>query len=226
MLKGPSHIPEDSQPDSLILFLHGWGSNGSDMFGIAQIFAKELPNTIMLSPDAQEKHPQVNEGYQWFSLDVDPEEKNDQNAKQIAGMNGVNKALPFIEEYLLHNVKKYNIPFNKVTVIGFSQGCMMAIHLGLRLRETIGAVVAFSGKLINSKGIDDFLVSKPPVLLIHGDDDEVVSPHFSRIASEILTKKDVSNLYVPLQGLAHSIDVRGLDTALSFVRKNIFSITS
>ena len=226
MLKGPSHIPEDSQPDSLILFLHGWGSNGSDMFGIAEIFAKELPNTIMLSPDAQEKHPQVNGGYQWFSLDTDPEEEMNQDVKQIVGMNGVNKALPFIKEYLLCNVEKYNVPVNKVAVIGFSQGCMMAIHFGLRFRETIGAVVGFSGKLINSKGIDDFLVSKPPVLLIHGDDDEVVSPHFSRIASEALTKKEVPNLYVPLQGLAHSIDIRGLDTALSFVRKNIFSIAS
>ena len=201
-------------PDSLVFLLHGYGADKNDLIGLAPHLQHALPNTGFISPDAVFAC-EAGFGRQWFGLDA----KLDKDSL----LNGLNIAKPYLDDFIQTHMQRLGIRENKVALLGFSQGTMMALHCGLRWHTPFAGIVGFSGMLVGTDILADEITAKPPVLLVHGDQDEIINVEFLNIASEALVKNKVCTDTLLCPGLAHGIDNEGLLTATQFLQNNIIT---
>jgi len=195
-------------PTSLVILLHGLGSNGKDLISLAPMWSGALDETVFVSPDAPFRCDMVPEGYegsyQWFSLqDRDPH----------AILNGVMSAQPILDSFITQQMEKYNIPSEKVVLVGFSQGTMMSLYAAPRFPAQLGGVLGYSGALCGDPGI-----RKMPICLIHGEADDVVPLSAYNAARGKLIGKGFKVSGHTTPGLAHSIDQEGLDAGGVFLK--------
>lgn len=210
-LRTYNHGPASGgKPDSLVIFLHGLGANGQDLLGLAYEFKAELPHTLFISPDAPFHCDMAPMGYQWFSL---------QEWTPEAILKGVQDATPLLRDFIESQARKYEVPMNKVALVGFSQGTMMSLYVGPRLAEQIAGIVGYSGAFIEEDGVDLSALRKPPVLLIHGMADMVVPVSAYYHARDKLEAAGftVEGGVTPM--LPHSIDMRGIHDARDFLKR-------
>ena len=195
-------------PENIVLFLHGLGANGQDLIGIADAWCEKLPNTLFLSPDAPEPCDMAPVGYQWFSLqDRSPEILFD-NLK-----NAASAANNLIDSVL----EEHNLPPDKLALVGFSQGGMMAMHVAYRRPHPLWAVLSYSGALIEGPDFEETISSRPPVFLRHGDADDVVPVGAFHHAKSTLEKAGFKVEGQTVPGLPHGIDPEGIEHGLSFL---------
>lgn len=208
---------ETEKPEHLVIILHGYGANGSSIIEIAKILDKTLPNTHFVAPNA----PNPWEGgfvdcYQWFSLsswgvDRDP-------AKVAPFIIEANEGLSdFVQEQL----NKHNLQHKDLFLAGFSQGAMMSIFQGLTMTEKLGGIISFSGKVILPEFLDQQTNTKQDICLMHGDYDSVLPFSNFEEGKEILEANDFNFEHHALEGLDHTIDMRGLAIAQDFINKQI-----
>ncbi len=204
-LSGPSRPPRSGgKPESLIILLHGRGSNGNDLIGLADAISQHYPNTAFHGPNAPiQMGPSA---FQWF--EVNGEESRE------PGLQGV---APVINEYIDNLLAQYGLPSAKCALIGFSQGTITSIHVAPRRTDQLAGVVGFSGALFSGSSLADELQSKPPFILIHGDEDLVLDSRETEIATRRLEEAGVPVSMHILPGLPHSIDQRGLSLAVEFL---------
>src|SRR5690606_33255080 len=160
LLDGPRKEP--SQPvTSLVVLLHGYGANGADLIDLADALAPALPGTAFVAPDAPEPFPEVGLGArQWFPLTFrDPGEL----------WRGANLAGPVLDRFLDADLERYRLAPNRMALVGFSQGTIMALHVGLRRSAAPAAIVGFSGLIAGAEHLSGTVKSRPPVQLIHGE---------------------------------------------------------
>lgn len=218
-LSGNAVAPNNENTlENLVIFLHGLGSNGEDLIQLAPYFASKLPATAFVSPNAPERcdmaPPEAENSFQWFSL------KERDPAKIEAGVGAATPRLTmFIDEVIAH----YKVAPENVYLVGFSQGTMMSLYVAPRYSKQLGGVVGFSGALAGGLDLaqrpDDF--KKLPVLLIHGEEDDVV-PHTSMGLADIaLRQSGFPVKTVSRPGLGHSIDEEGLIAAIDFVAEQV-----
>lgn len=212
-LSGHSVGPtSEGKPKSIVLFLHGLGSNGDDLIALAPYFANVLPDTVFVSPNAPEHCDMAPAGYegsyQWFSLqDRDPDTM----------LRLVKEASPKLEVFIDEILDYYQLPASKLVLVGFSQGTMMSLYTGLNYKEQLAGIVGFSGALINE---DHALQAnkQTPVLLVHGEEDDVVPYDAMAMAQFRMKEQGYINLEtLSCPGLAHSIDEAGLKAAVDHV---------
>jgi len=198
------------KPESLVILLHGYGSNGEDLIGLAPYWKQDLPNTIFLSPDAP--YPcEMGFGRQWFSL---------QSWAPMALAAGAEKASGILNHFIDEQMEKYNLPASKVALVGFSQGTMMSLYVGPRRAEKLAGIVGYSGGLLGGEGlIGQPKISRPPIYLVHGEMDTVVPVATFFHAKETLRQAgfEVSGHTTP--GMAHTIDEQGIHEGGAFLRK-------
>ncbi|MBL8560483.1 MAG: dienelactone hydrolase family protein [Hyphomonadaceae bacterium] len=208
-IDGPRMPPAaGGKPSSLIVLLHGYGSNGEDLISLAPYWAKALPNTQFVSPNAPEPVSMAPGGYQWFPISrLDPREVE----------MGVQRASGTLEKFIDRELERYQIPPDRLALVGFSQGTMMALHVGLR-RQRLGAIVGFSGALPAAGKLKDEARSKPPVLLIHGDQDEMIPVSALFAAAEGLAAAEIGAQWHVSYGVPHSIGPDGLQLGGEFLR--------
>jgi phospholipase/carboxylesterase len=206
-LDGPRLEPRSGAPaKQLVVFLHGYGADGKDLIEIGRAWQTLLPNAAFVSPHAPEPCGQAPSGRQWFPLTFrDPDER----------WKGVNLAGPGLERFIEAELQRRNLPPSALALVGFSQGTMMALHAGLRRRTPPAAIVGYSGMLVTEEGGDPEafaaqIVSKPPVLLIHGDQDDVIPTAALFHAAQALSAMDVPVEWHLSQGVGHGIDQEGL----------------
>ncbi len=197
-------------PTSLVIFLHGLGANGQDLLGLAYEYKTELPDTVFVSPDAPFHCDMAPMGYQWFSL---------QEWTPEAILKGVQDAAPMLTDFIDSQSRKYNIPYDKIALVGFSQGTMMSLYVGPRLPQQLAGIVGYSGAFIEDEGADLAALRKPPVLLIHGMADMVVP-----VTAYYHAKDKLESAGFKVEGgvtpmLPHSIDMRGIQDARSFLKR-------
>jgi phospholipase/carboxylesterase len=210
-LLGPE-IPQriGSNPKQLIVFLHGYGSDGHDLISLAHEFAEILPEAYFLSPNAPDRCEMSSFGYQWFSLYERTEEVLFEQISQVS---------PLLENYLYKQLQRFNLTEDKLVLIGFSQGTMMSLHVSLRLKKACKAVIGFSGALIGAKFLNEDNVVKPNILLVHGLQDDVVPVSASNIAKEVLEKLNVPVTLQTYSNLMHGINAEGIEVAKNFLIK-------
>jgi phospholipase/carboxylesterase len=210
-LEGPRlEAASGGTPKQLVIFLHGYGADGNDLIGLGREFARFLPDAAFVSPNAPETLPgQFFGGRQWFPVETRSEREWEE---------GVRKAQPVLDAFVVSEAARVKLPLGALALVGFSQGTMMALQTGLRLTEAPAAIVGFSGHLAGASRLAAEIKSKPPVLLIHGSNDEVIpvqAIHHARIA---LAAAGVPVQWQIRPGLGHGIDPEGLKVAGQFLR--------
>ena len=208
--------PHSGETRSIVVFLHGYGANGADLLGIADVLMEHLPDTLFVAPDAPETIPMMPTGLQWFPIpwiDGSSEEESERGLMAAADdLNAFLDALMVDEDVLPE----------QVVLFGFSQGTMMALHVAPRREDPIAGIVAFSGRLLSPELLKDEAVSRPPILLVHGDADDVVPPKSLPEAAEALQAAGWQDVYAhSMKGTAHGIAPDGLSVALAFMRDKL-----
>lgn len=208
------------KPDSIVVLIHGYGANGKDLLPLGNAWASQLPNTLFVAPDGPDTSELNPFGNQWFGLgDWDPSEKF--TSAQISRMmQEIQVLTPSFNQYLDELLKTYNLQPEKLALVGFSQGAMVALHLALHRPQCAG-VVAYSGAFLNDPS--KMTIARPPILLIHGMDDQLLSPSFSQAAEKELKNMNLSVNLILLPGLAHEIDSRGIGMGSAFLKKYLYS---
>ncbi len=210
-IDGPRLAPASGgAPKQLVILLHGYGADGNDLIGLGEAWADYLPDAGFVSPHAPEPLPgQFFGGRQWFNLEMRSEREWEE---------GVRKAQPGLTAFILEEARKAQLPLSSVAIVGFSQGTMMALQVGLRLPEAPAAIVGFSGHLAGAAHLAAEIKVKPPVLLIHGSADEVIPCQAIHLARNALAAVDVPVQWQIRPGLGHGIDPEGLQAAGVFLR--------
>ncbi len=203
---------QSGQADSLVIFLHGYGADGADLLGLADPLGPHLPNTVFVSPDAPERSAMNPMGYQWFPIpwiDGSSEEQADESmARAVEDLNA------FLDQIM----EDEGVNADRVALVGFSQGTMMSLHVAPRRDAEFAGVVGFSGRLIGPELLADEVKMRPPVLLIHGDQDDVVPPQSLPQAAEALQGAGFDVYAHVMKGTGHGIAPDGLSVALAFLR--------
>jgi phospholipase/carboxylesterase len=227
-LKGPSVMPESGKPaTSAVILLHGYGSNGEDLIGLAPFFAHVLPETAFYSPNA----PQMLEGgfmggYQWFGLgNYDPVAMS-RDPKVLADTfnnmrPGAEAAATILNKYIDQVLAHHGIAPDRVALLGFSQGTMMSLHVGLRREKPLAAILGYSGALMGADRLASEIKSKPPVALVHGDADPVVPLQAMKEIEKNLTAVGVPHESLVIPRLQHGIDGEGAQFGASFLKKHL-----
>jgi len=226
-LQGPKFIPENSSIDSLVVLLHGYGADGQDLIDLAPFFAQHLPNTAFHSPDGPETCEMSPFGRQWFSLarcDADFLRRNSET-QDIAFetmYEGACESAPSVNEYIHSLMAEYQLTAKQVCLVGFSQGTMMALHIGARQTESFASIVGFSGALVGTSNIAKETTSKCPVLLIHGEADEMLPVHAVTLAENGLRSAGFTPKIITRPALPHSIDQEGAIAAAAFLKNHLY----
>ena len=205
-LDGPRLAPTSGQVKRLVVFLHGYGADGNDLIEIGKAWQGLLPDTAFVSPNAPEPCAQSPMGRQWFPLFT---------RAQNERWEGVNKAAPLLQQFLDAELARHKLPPQALALVGFSQGTMMALHVGLRRAVAPAAVVGYSGIFVlpeqaKAEAIAGEITSKPPVLLIHGDQDDLIPVQALMQGSQDLAALGVSAEWHISPGIGHGIDQEGL----------------
>ena len=205
--------PLSGSTRSAVVFLHGYGANGADLLGLADPLAEHLPDTLFVAPDAPEDCAGSPMGFQWFPIPwIDDSSQEESEAGMRAAVEDLNAFLDalMVDEDLLPE---------QVVLFGFSQGTMMSLHVAPRREDPVAGIVAFSGRLLSPELLADETVSRPPVMLIHGDQDDVVPVQSLPEAAEALQGAGFKEVFAHIQkGTAHGIAPDGLSVALAFMR--------
>ena len=208
--------PVSGQTRSIVVFLHGYGANGADLLGLADPLGEHLPDTKFVAPDAPESIPGMPMGKQWFPIPwIDGSSEEESERGMIAAVQDLNAFLDalMVDEDVLPE---------QVVLFGFSQGTMMALHVAPRREDAVAGVVAFSGRLLRPELLADEVQVRPPVLLVHGDQDDVVPPQSLPQAAEALQEAGWQDVYAHImKGTAHGIAPDGLSVALAFMRDKL-----
>lgn len=197
-----------SAPRHLVVLLHGFGADGRDLIGLAQQFRSILPDAAFVAPHAPEPCAAAPAGRQWFPLFTrDPDER----------WAGVNKAAPALDAFLDAELAKHALDEAKLALVGFSQGTMMALHVGLRRRRAPAAIVGFSGLVVSPEKLPTGSGPTPPVLLTHGSADDVIPANALFASAEGLAEAGVPCQWHLSMGSAHTIDEGALTHAALFL---------
>jgi phospholipase/carboxylesterase len=210
LIDGPRVAPVSGAPaQSLVILLHGYGSNGDDLISLAPHWGATLPLTQFVAPNAPEPCPGAPGGYQWWALT---------SADRSARAEGAARAAPVLDAFIDAELARYGVSEAKLALVGFSQGTMMALHVGPRRRRPLAGIVGYSGMLADETSLVD-AATRPPILLIHGDADPMIPISAFHHAETALAKSGFPVESHISPGLGHGIDLPGLELGGQFLAK-------
>jgi phospholipase/carboxylesterase len=201
--------------DAAVIFVHGYGADGADLLGLSEPLAPHLPGTAFYAPDAPEPSTVNPMGRQWFPIPwLD-------GSTQAAAETSMARSVAVLDAFVDRVLADEGIEPDRLILFGFSQGTMMSLHVAPRRREPLAGVVGFSGRLLGGDRLAAETVSRPPVLLIHGDADEVVPPESLPEAAEALEAADFDVSVYVMRGTGHGISPEGLGVAVGWMRERL-----
>jgi len=215
-LDGPRIEPRMGKARQLVVFLHGYGADGNDLIEIGRAWADLLPDAAFVSPHAPRPCGQAPVGREWFPLTFrDPNER----------WTGVNMAAPVLNAFLDAELARRQLPPQALALVGFSQGTMMSLHVGLRRAARAAAIVGYSGMLVVPEDVDPAkfateVRSRPPVLLIHGDRDDLIPVQALFHAAQGLAALEIPSEWHISYGVGHGIDQEGLRQGGEFLARH------
>ncbi|AQS47854.1 phospholipase [Thioclava nitratireducens] len=207
--------PQSGTVKSAVVFLHGYGADGADLLGLADPLGQHLPDTLFLAPDAPEPCRAAPYGRQWFPIPwID-------NSSEAESAQGLKDAAADVDAFLDSVLEEQGLTPAQLAVIGFSQGTMTALEVLPRRAEPVAGLVAFSGRLLRPEALGTEAISKPPVLLIHGDQDPVVPFADMGKAGDALVSAGFDTYAHVMKGTGHGIAPDGLSVALAFLQDKL-----
>ncbi len=214
-LSGPRADPRSGETKSLVILLHGYGADGNDLFGLAKPLSEYMPDTAFRSPNAPETNSVNPGGYQWFPIPWIDGSSEDQMKE------GFERSAGILDTYLTEAMAEEGVTAAQTAVIGFSQGTMMSLHVGPRRTEQLACIVGFSGRMVANDNIATEAKSKPPILLVHGDQDQMVPVSEMSAAETALRSAGFDVQSHISQGTGHGIAPDGLTLALEFLMRHL-----
>ena len=196
------------QPKQIVLLLHGYGSNGADLVALAPHWQHALPDALFLAPNAPQRCGGM--GFQWWPLMAFTPQ---------ALASGAAGAAPALNAFIDRKLAQYGLGNADLALVGFSQGTMMALHVGLRRETPVAGIVGYSGMLTGAAELAHHRITKPPVLLVHGSADPIVPVSALHAADHALRRLGVDVTTHVSAGVGHSVDPVGLRLGGDFVRK-------
>ena len=203
------------KPKSAVILCHGYGGDGKDISLLASYWRTYLPDTIFICPDAPEKCKVSPTGYQWF--DLMDQTTDEILAKSIVAEMKLNKLIDEVKE-------KNNITSEQIALGGFSQGCMISLQTGIKRQDKIQCILGYSGKIIDTKHLANNINSKPKVILMHGDNDQVVSINYLLEAKDFFKKNDYQIETKIFKDCEHRIPTEGSSLGLEFIKRNLYEL--
>lgn len=201
--------------DSLVVFLHGYGADGRDLLGLADPLGPHMPDTTFVAPDAPDPCTNNPMGFQWSPIPwLDGSTEAQASAAMQASITDVNAMLDSL-------LAELDLTPDRLVLFGFSQGCMISLHVAPRRAAPVGGVVGISGRLLAPEALAVETVSRPPIMLIHGDADDVVPFASLHEAGQALTAADFEVYAHVMKGTGHGIAPDGLSVALAFMRDKL-----
>jgi len=201
-----------NKPRQGIILCHGYGGDGKDISSLAINWRRFLPDAIFLCPNAPEICTVNPQGYQWFDLTSDEEEVILE--KSLMAEEKLNTFLDQVFD-------NFQLEPTNLALVGFSQGCMVSIQVGLKKKEQINCIIGYSGKVINQKHLSNNINSKPKIFLMHGENDTIVPPTHLLEAKEYLNKCGLKIKTKLFKNCDHKIPVEGSSLGLGFLKKNL-----
>jgi phospholipase/carboxylesterase len=214
-INGPRIEAKSGKPKQLVVLLHGYGADGNDLIEIGRQWRALLPDAAFVAPHAPEPCGMSPMGRQWFALTMrDPDER----------WRGVTKARPVLDAFLDAELAKLGLTESQLALVGFSQGTMMALHVGLRRRRAPAAILGYSGVLVGSEHVAEATArdasgAPPPILLAHGDQDQLIPFDALFDSAEALAKANIPCQWHLSLGVGHGIDNGGLRHGGLFIAK-------
>ena len=203
-----------AKPKNAVILCHGYGGDGKDISILASYWKSYLPETIFICPDAPEKCAASPTGFQWFDLmDQTPEQIL---SKSLVAEIKLNKLIDEIKE-------EYNLLANQIVISGFSQGCMISLQTGIKRKDKINSIIGYSGKIINLEHLSKNIVSRPNIILMHGDIDQIVSIDSLLEAKDFFNKNNYEIETQIFKNCEHRIPTEGSSLGLQFIKKQFNS---
>ena len=209
-LSGPRHAPANgATPQNLVILLHGVGADGNDLIGLAPHWARHLPDTEFVSPHAPYPYDKAPQGRQWFSIrDFSPEEL----------LAGARETAPILNQFIDEQLARTGLSDNRLALVGFSQGTMMALFVALRRTQLMTGVIGYSGRMVGMETTADEVQSRPPILLVHGASDDLIATDAMLETVQNLALSEVATQWHICPNLGHGIDQAGLEIGGRFLR--------
>ena len=202
------------KPKNAVILCHGYGGDGKDISILANYWRAYLPDTIFICPDAPEKCAASPSGFQWFDLmDQTPEQVL---AKSLIAENKLNKIIDEVKN-------KHNLNANQIIVGGFSQGCMISLQTGLKRKDQINSIIGYSGRIIDTEHLSKNIISRPKIILMHGDKDQVVSIDSLLESKDFFSKHNYEIETKIFKNCEHRIPTEGSSLGLQFIKKQFNS---
>jgi len=201
------------KPKNAIILCHGYGGDGKDISSLASYWRTYLPDTLFVCPDAPEKCTVSPTGFQWYDL-------MDQTKDQILAKSLVVeiKLNTLIDEVM----EKNNLNGEQIAIGGFSQGCMISLQTGIKRKNKINSIIGYSGKIINPSHLKNNINSRPNIILMHGDKDEIVPVSFLLEAKEFFKKNKYKIETKIFKNCEHRVPIEGTSLGLEFIKKNLY----
>ncbi len=208
-LDGPRAAPANGQKaDRLIVLVHGYGADGQDLIGLGQAWQQILPSAAFVAPNAPERCAMSPMGFQWFGITrMDPNEM----------WNGVQAAGPILDAFIDQELERHGLDDSRLALVGFSQGTMLSLHVGLRRAKAPAAIVGYSGALCGEEHLKEQLKARPPILLVHGDADPTVPVGALHVAVQALGANNLTVKWHVSKGVGHGIAPDGLQLGGHFL---------
>ncbi|PRY21405.1 phospholipase/carboxylesterase [Aliiruegeria haliotis] len=199
----------------VVVFVHGYGADGNDLLGLADPLMPHLPDTAFYAPDAPERCTGNPMGYQWFPIPwLD-------GSSETAAREGMAASVEDLNAFLDKVLADEGLTPDRLMLVGFSQGTMMSLHIAPRRSEPFAGVVGFSGRLVEPESLATEARVKPPVLLLHGDQDDVVPFASLKEAADTLVAAEFETYAFVMKGTGHGIAPDGLGQAVGFMRMKL-----
>jgi phospholipase/carboxylesterase len=207
-LSGPRLPPARGTATHLVVLCHGYGADGNDLIGLAPHWQRLLPTAAFVAPNAPERVPGAPSGFQWFPIQrLDPGEMQ----------RGVESAAGLLDAFLDAELARLELPHDRLALVGFSQGTMMSLQVGLRRPVKPAAIVGFSGMLARGTALEPLAPDTPPILLVHGDADQMIPAQAMLASVGMLGAAGAAVQWHISHGLGHGIDEAGLDLGGNFL---------
>ncbi len=209
---GPAQAP-NGRPKELVILLHGLGADGNDLISLAPLFAQVLPGAAFVAPNAPFPCDMAPFGRQWFSF---------QDREPAAVLAGVRATAPHLGAFIDSELERAGLPDERLVLLGFSQGTMVALHTAIRRARPCAAVIGYSGALVGAELLAEEVRSRPPVLLVHGQADEVVPFESMAAAEQALRGAGFLVHGETRPGLGHGIDETGLQLGAAMLKQSLY----
>jgi phospholipase/carboxylesterase len=192
-LSGPSLPPLQGPASHLVVLVHGYGSDGNDLIGLAPHWQKQMPTAAFVAPHGPDR-VSGSHGYQWFPISrIDPQEM----------AKGVDIVAPVLNQFLDAELARLSLPPDRLILVGFSQGTMLSLRVGLNRATPPAAIVGLSGLLA---GAPAERTEGPAIFLAHGDADDVIPVQAMLMAASALGMAGLRVQWHLARGIGHGVD--------------------